>query len=160
MPTASAPVETAPGYAVALFPGEDGATVREVRVLIVDLFGAPSLADAIGAAVREVDSQGVPISAPWAFLPVQRLIAARVDATGRKTVPARELAEKREAYAARLAAGDTRPAFVSAARRKPRLVPPPPSTPPDVENDVPSCEPTPEELGWLAEHEAQQEAAA
>jgi hypothetical protein len=155
-PAAPAP---APCYAVALFPGEAGA-VREVRVLIVDMFGAPSLADAIGAAVREVDGSGVPLCKPWDFIPVQRLIAARLDeATGRRSVPARELAEKRDAYAARLAAGPASRAWPM--RRKPRLVDAPETTRPDprVENDAASCEPSPEELGWLAEHEREQEAA-
>jgi hypothetical protein len=142
MPTQTAP-DIATSYAVALMPGQAG-EVLAVRVLVVDLFGAPSLAEAIGAAVREVDENGVVTCRPWSFLPVQRLVAAREDpATGRRFIPARELAEKRDAYALRLAAG---PAAAAAwpVRRKPRLV--------DAE--------APQGRSWLNDHERQQEEAA
>ena len=127
-------------YAVALFPGDEAGTVREVRVVALNLFGGTP-ADCIGGVVHEVDSAGVPFAGrdkEW-IVPIQRLVFARRDeGTVKRSVPARELAEKRAAYAARLAAG---PALnlIAPPRRKPRLV----------------AEPT----GWAAEHERQQDAA-
>jgi hypothetical protein len=108
-------------YAVALFPGEAG-TVREVRVVALNLFGGTP-DDTIGAVVREVDANGVPYAGKEreSIVPIQRLVFARLDgATGRRTVPGRELAEKKAAYAERLAAGPSLNILPS-LRRKPRL---------------------------------------
>lgn len=117
-------------YAVALM--EDGGEIREVRVVCVDLFGAPSLAEGIGAQVSECDSNGVPYAGRKPhFLPVQRLVAARTDDAGKRIIPAQELREKRAAFASRLASGP----LPLAPRRKPRL-------------------------SWTAEHERHQEEIA
>jgi hypothetical protein len=140
------PVEITPFFAVALFPDETGAAVRDVRVLVCDLFGARTLADAIGALVREVDRNGQPFcgAAREHWVPVQRLVAARLDASGRRTVPAAELAEKRAAYAERLAAGSGLGALAAAP----------------VETAAAVAEPSPESRSWLLDHERQQEEAA
>ena len=161
MNAAPSPALAAPCYAVALFPGE-GADVREVRVLVLGLFGAPSPEEAIGAEVQEVDANGVPrLGREFvAFLPIQRLVLARKNQAGARVVPRAELEDKRRAYAERLAAGPVALGVHGYARRKPRLldIPEPEPLPePELEH---SPEPSPECLSWLAEHEARQEVAA
>jgi hypothetical protein len=140
----SAPVESI--FAVALMPGAADGEVREVRVVAVNLFGGTP-ADCIGGIVREVDGNGVPYAGrAESIVPVQRLVFARRDETGRRTVPGAELSAKRAEYAARLAAGPG-PAFnlFTAPRRRPRL----------PADDAPV-----EAGGWAVAHERETEAAA